>query len=382
MYRKLSQLGLIAAPLFLLAGGAWAQTTSLEGDVKGDDGQPVKGALVKIERKDIRGNYKVKTDKKGHYFHAGLPIGTYKITVEIEGKDRDVVDNVRSRLGDPLPINFDLQALKQKQEALQRAAESGTLTNEQTREMSAEQRAAVDKSMKERLAVLAKNKALSDSFNQGMTAFNAKQCEVAAQAFTKAAEVDPKQVVVWQQLAEAYTCLAGQKTGAEHDAALGKALDAYQKALELKPDDAASHNNYGLALVRAKKFKEALDELGKAAQLDPPGAGKYYYNLGAVLTNNGQLDAAGEAFKKAIEADPKYAPAQYQYGLYLVGKAQMGADNRLLPPPGTKEAFQKYLELEPNGPYAQPCKDMIATLDSSIQTQYQNPDAAKKGKKK
>jgi protocatechuate 3,4-dioxygenase beta subunit len=49
-------LGLIAAPLFLLAGGAWAQTTSLEGDVKGDDGQPVKGALVKIERKDIRGN--------------------------------------------------------------------------------------------------------------------------------------------------------------------------------------------------------------------------------------------------------------------------------------------------------------------------------------
>lgn len=382
MYRKLSQLGLIAAPLFLLVGGAWAQTTSLEGDVKGEDGQPVKGAWVKIERKDIRGNYKVKTDKKGHYFHAGLPIGTYKITVEVEGKDLDMVDNVRSRLGDPLPINFDLQALKKRQEALQRAAESGTLTNEQTREMSAEQRAAVDKSMKERLAVLAKNKALSDSFNQGMTAFNAKQCDVAAQAFTKAAEVDPKQVVVWQQLAEAYTCLSGQKTGAEHDAALTKALEAYQKALELKPDDAASHNNYGLALVRSKKFQEALDELGKAAQLDPPGAGKYYYNLGAVLTNNGQLDAAGQAFKKAIEADPKYAPAQYQYGLYLVGKAQMGADNRLLPPPGTKEAFQKYLELEPNGPYAQPCKDMIATLDSSIQTQYQNPDAAKKGKKK
>jgi Tfp pilus assembly protein PilF len=382
MYRNLSKLGLIVAPFFLLVGGAWAQTTSLEGDVKGADGQPLKGALVKIERKDIRGNYKVKTDKKGHYFHAGLPIGIYKITVEVDGKDADGMDNVRTRLGDPIPVNFDLQALKQKQEALQKAAESGTLTQEQTREMTPEQRAAMDKSMKDRLSALAKNKALSDSFNQGMTALNAKQCDVAVQSFTKASEVDPKQVAVWGQLAEAYTCLAGQKTGAEHDAVLSKALESYQKTLELKPDDAASHNNYGLALARAKKFKEAQDELGKAALIDPPGAGRYYYNLGAVLTNIGQLDGATEAFKKAIDADPKYAAAQYQYGIALVGKAQMGADGKLMPPPGTKEAFQKYLELEPNGPYAQSCKDMLTSLDASVQTQYRNPDAAKKSTKK
>ena len=56
-------------------------------------------------------------------------------------------------------------------------------------------------------------------------------------------------------------------------------------------------------------------ELEKAATLDPPGAGKYFYNLGAVLVNTAQTDAAGEAFKKAIESDPNYAPAQYQYGM-------------------------------------------------------------------
>ena len=54
----------------------WAQTTTLEGDVKGENGQPLKDAIIKIERLDIKGNYKTKTDKKGHYIHAGLPLGT------------------------------------------------------------------------------------------------------------------------------------------------------------------------------------------------------------------------------------------------------------------------------------------------------------------
>src|SRR5215510_5874124 len=114
-----------AAGLLFLAFASFAQTSSLEGDVKGDDGQPLRGALVKIERKDIKGSYKVKTDKKGHYFHAGLPLGTYKVILEVDGKDRDMVDGVKTRLGDPLPINFDLHAQKQKQESLAKAAEAG-----------------------------------------------------------------------------------------------------------------------------------------------------------------------------------------------------------------------------------------------------------------
>ena len=31
-------------------------------------------------------------------------------------------------------------------------------------------------------------------------------------------------------------------------------------------------------------------ELKKAAELDPPNAGKYYYNLGAMLVNAGQTE--------------------------------------------------------------------------------------------
>ena len=105
MNAVLRKLLFAAASMALFAGGCWAQTSSLEGDVKGEDGAPLKGVLVKIDRKDIKGAYKVKTDKKGHFFHAGLPLGMYKVTLEVDGKDVDTVDNVKTRLGDPLPVN-------------------------------------------------------------------------------------------------------------------------------------------------------------------------------------------------------------------------------------------------------------------------------------
>src|SRR5206468_386236 len=130
------------------------------------------------------------------------------------------------------------------------------------------------------------------------------------------------------------------------------------------------HNNYALALAKAKKFTEAQAELNKAAQLDPTQAGKYFYNLGAVLVNTGQTEPAGEAFKKAIEIDPKYADAHYQYGIYLLGKATTTADGKITPPPGTAEEFQKYLELSPDGPNAETSKAMLQSIGGTVETEF------------
>ena len=153
--------------------------------------------------------------------------------------------------------------------------------------------------------------------------------------------------------------------------------------MELKPDEAAYHNNYALLLAQMKKFPEAQAELTKAAEIEPANAGRYFFNLGAVLVNNGQADAAVEAFKKAIAADPNYADAYYQYGVSLVSKATMTPDGKVVPPPGTIEAFQKYLELKPTGRDAEAAKGMIDTLSTSIETEYHNPNApAKKPVKK
>ena len=382
MPTRLKTAALSAATLLLLASAAFAQVSSLEGDVKDENGAPLKGALVKIDRKDIKGHYQVKTDKKGHYFHTGLPLGTYKITLEVEGKDVDSIDNVKTSLGESVTNNFSMQESKQRQQSLAQAAATGTLSKEQERGMSTEQKAALEKAAKEREQVLAKNKALNDTFNQGMAAMQGKQWDTAIAAFNKANEMDPKQSVIWAQLADAYNQSALTKTGADQQATLDKGIEAFGKALELKPDDAALHNNYALALVKAKKIPEAQAELGKAAQLDPSNAGRYFYNLGAVMINTGQNEAAGEAFKKAIDLDPNYADAQYQYGMYLLGKAQITPEGKVTPAPGTKEALTKYLELKPNGPFAESAKGALTSIEGTITTQYENPAAQKKGKKK
>jgi len=371
----LQKLASLTALVALFTFSALAQTASLEGEVKGEDGKPLKDALIKLERKDIKGSYKVKTNKKGQWFHAGLPLGTYDIMVEVDGTVKDTVKGVRTRLGDPLPVNFDLSKLANQRKAMEQAVATGKVTEEMSREMSKEQKDALEKQAKERAAAMAKNKELNDAFNAGMEALKAKNFAGAIEAFDKAAVMDPKQVVIWANKAEAHIGFAGTKTGEEQTAEIAKGLEAYNKALELKADDPSMRNNYALALAKAKKYPEAQSELDKAAQLDPPNAGKYYYNLGAILTNVNQLEPAGIAFKKAIEADPNYADAHFQYGLYLFSKATITADGKTVPVPGTTDAFQKYLELRPDGQFAEAAKGMLQAAGTAVQTEYKNPNA-------
>jgi tetratricopeptide (TPR) repeat protein len=376
MASLLRRLPRFSLPL-LFAGALMAQMSQIEGVVKDENGQPLQNAVVKIERKDIKGNYTVKTKKKGDYLHAGLPLGVYKITLEVNGQAVDMVDNVKTRLGEPTPINFDLQGRKQQQAALSKAAETGTLTQEQARDMTPEQKAAIEKQMKERSAAMAKNKELNDTFNQGMEAMKTKQYDAAVAALKKASELDPKQAVVWGNLAEAHSEISKTKTGAEKDAALASSIEAYNKTIELAPADANYRNNFALVLARAGKFPEMEQQLNQAVQLDAPNAGRYYFNLGAVLTNSGQIDPACNAFKKATEVDPNYADAFFQYGLCLTAKATNKPDGSMVFPDGTAEAFQKYLALKPDGPNAEAAKSMLSTMGTKVETQYTAPGAKK-----
>lgn len=373
-----------AGALLLFAGAAMAQVTAINGEVKGEDGKPLKDAVIKIDRKDIRGNYKTKTGKRGDYYYGGLPLGNYDVTLEVNGKDIDRSQNVRTTLSEPRTISFDMKVLKDRQQALAKAAESGTLTKDQERQLSPEEKAALEKAAKERSQQLAKNKALNDVFNAGMAALNAKQFDQALENFKKASEIDPNQDVVWANLAESYTGFAQTKPSPDKETNLNLAYEAFQKAIALKPTQAGYHNNYALALARGKKFAEAQAELQKAAEADPPNGGKYYYNLGAVLVNAGQYDPAAEAFKKAIELTPNYAEAHYQFAVCLSSKMSTTPDGKPVAPPGMKEELQKYMELAPTGPNVEAAKAMLGALDSTVQTNYINPNAPppKKGKKK
>ena len=367
----------------LFTGAALAQISAIEGDVKNTDGSPAAGAQIVIEREDMKGTYKgAKTDKKGHYIYNGLPLGTYTVSVFIGGEKRDFVGHIRTQLGDPVPCNFDLKKVMEQNQATQQAAQTGTFTKEQERSIPKEQREALEKKAKENAAAMAKNKALNDAFNAGKEALTAKNYPVAVESFEKGTAMDPNQHVIWANLADAYVSLAATKTGDEQQAALGKGLEAFQKAIALKPDDPAYHNNYALALAKAKKFDDAQAELTKAAQLDPPNAGKYFYNLGAVLVNTGQSAAAEAAFKKAIEVNPDYADAQFQYATALSAKLATDKDGKVIAPEGMQAALEKYLQLQPEGQFAEAAKGMLQMIGATIQTNYSNPNAKKPVKKK
>jgi tetratricopeptide (TPR) repeat protein len=383
---KFRNLALAAGGLLVFAFASLAQVTAIEGDAKGADGQPLLQAVVNIERIDIKGHYTTKTDKKkGHYIYTGLPIGTYNISLVVDGKEVDSVKNVKTHPGDPIRYDFNLKAAKaensNKQQMYQKALETGEVSADLKRQLSPEQLEQLKKDMEKKEAGMKKNAALNSAYNDGLAALNAKDYDKAIENLNKAAEIDPTQIAVFSNLATAYTELAKTKTGADFDGNMQKALDVYGKALALKPEDPGIHNNFALTLARAKKFPEAQAELQKAAELDPQNAGKYYYNLGALLVNAGQNEPAGNAFKKAIELQPTYADAYYQYGVTLVAKAQTSADGKVTPVPGTIEAFQKYIELQPTGPYAQPSKDMLAMLGSTVDTSYKNPNDSSNKKK-
>lgn len=369
----------------LMAGLAMAQTTIIQGKVTGEDGGPLKGAVIKINRTDITAHYTCKTDKRGEYYYGGLQIGVYNVSVEVDGRERDHTDKVHTNTKDPQHIDFDLHAAKMKNDALNRAADTGKLTSDLKREMTPEQIAAFEKSKSERAEKLSKDKAVNDAYNAGMQAMDAKQYDVAVESFKKATEANtnPKNTsVIMAHLADATTSLAATKTGDDRNAALQQAVDAWGKVIAVAPDDAGYHNNYALAMARAGRLSDAGVELQKAATIDPAGGGRYYFNLGALLVNVGKNDEATEAFKKAIDMTPDYAEAYYQYGNCLMAKAQLTPDGKTVPPPGAKEAYEKYLQLAPNGPSADGAKGMLAFISQQIQTTYVNPNAPAPKKKK
>jgi tetratricopeptide (TPR) repeat protein len=368
MSLSLKSLALSGLALLFLSLPAFSQTSAIEGVVKDADGKPVQGAVVNFDRTDIKGHYTVKTDKKGHYGHYGLPLGgKFDITVLVNGEVRDQRKGVPTA-GDPATLNFNL------------GADQAAAATEADRSMTKAQKEALEKENKAREAQIAKNKELNDAYTGARAALDAKMYDQAIDLFNKAAMIDDKQVAIWSGLADAYLGSAAMKPPADAAPIYDKAFDAFRKAIELKPDDAAYYNNFALALAKDKKIEEAKTNLDKAAQLDPPGAGKYFYNMGALLVNSGQNEAAGEEFKKAIAADPNYADAQYQYGVYLASKATADASGKIVAAPGTLDALQKYLDLKPDGPFAGSAKDLIAQLGGKVNTTFTNPNAAKKKK--
>jgi tetratricopeptide (TPR) repeat protein len=131
------------------------------------------------------------------------------------------------------------------------------------------------------------------------------------------------------------------------------------------------------AYAKSNKIDDAVKTYELAAQADPTHAAQYYFNTGAVLTNAGKVDDAIAAFDKVIASDPNRADAYYWKGVNMIGKATLQGD-KMVAPSGTAEAFQKYLELQPTGSFADAAKQMLTSIGGSVETSFGKKKAAKK----
>lgn len=365
---------LATAAIMLAAGPAFSQAVFIQGNITDPDGKAVVGAQVAFTAADTNNKVQAKSDKKGHYVLSMKP-GVYNVEATVDGKVRFSMTRFEAS-GDPLDIKLRPVGEGAPMAAAGPAPAGAKGGGGNSKEDDAKQ--------KEREAQIAKNKELNDSYGAGKAALENKQWDEAITQLTKASEIGPTQQAVWAALAQAYEGSAKAAKGADAAPIFDKAFAAYDKLLALAPDDAGTYNNYALALAADKKLDDAKVKLAKAVELDPTGAGKYHYNLGALLMNSNQTDGALDEFKKSIAADPNYAEAYYYYGSTLVGKATLDQKTgKMVAPDGTVEALQKYLQLKPDGPNAQSAKDLIAALGSSVDVNYKDPNAPapKSGKK-
>jgi tetratricopeptide (TPR) repeat protein len=218
---------------------------------------------------------------------------------------------------------------------------------------------------------------------QSNTLLQAGNYDQAIALLKQASQQGATHDLIWARLGDA-ELQAGSKATDKNAAKqyYADAATAYKKAVELKPTEGAYHNNLGQAYAKSGQPTEALQEYTTAAQQDPTHASTYYFNLGAILTNQAtyetnpdtkkkDLEDANASFDKAIQAKPDYAEAWYQKATNLLASATVDTKTgKMNVPPGTAEAYQKYLELAPTGPHATEAKALLDSLGESVKTTF------------
>lgn len=360
---------------------ASAQTGRLEGDVvKADTKEPIVGAEVQIERTDIKGSYPVKTDKKGHFLHAGVPyVGTYTIMISAPGCQPDFIQNIKGSHSEALKVELQNGDGRKLTLADVKGLQAGAPKGGQAMS-AADQKKAIEENQKKRAEVEAQNKKMQEEhesmkkrFEAGQQLMAAKDWNGAATEFAEAAKLDAEQQAVWHGLALALynrgvtnfnestkdPTNTTKKDAAKQDFsdsinAIGKALALNESQLS-DPQKGAQAKKSKVAYLKSKAdaafllatklgvvemADSAVKDYKEASSLAETPAEKAGFDLKAAQTlyDTSKMDEAVSAYQALLQADANNIEALYWLGLSYVaqGKFQESADT-----------LQKFIDLAP-----------------------------------
>ena len=100
-----------------------------------------------------------------------------------------------------------------------------------------------------------------------------------------------------------------------------KAVEEFQRVLQLSPDYELATFQLGLAYARTGDFDQAIIALKKALDLDGTNFSAAY-NLGAAYLKKQMVPEAAAAFRQSIGANPDYGPAHRALGQILLYQGQ------------------------------------------------------------
>ena len=144
--------------------------------------------------------------------------------------------------------------------------------------------------------------------------FKAGETDNAIQEYENALELNPNNAEAHIKLGFLFYNVKGMhKEGMAH----------FYKAIQLNPGDPRIHHDLGMALLHQRKFDQAVKHLSEALRCMPDGLDKQYnavnmhHSLGQALFYKGKSKQAVVNFSEAVRLDPNNAEAHYSLALVL-----------------------------------------------------------------
>jgi tetratricopeptide (TPR) repeat protein len=361
-------VGPVAA--WLGAGAAAQGDNTISGTVFDVNGKPYPGVQLVFTSEDNGRSFTVNADDKGHYHTPNMNSGNYDIDVKdkgqivfksgvkISGGGEQSLD-IKITISDAAKKAADEQAAQQKAFAnLKANFDAGVTAATQAETLHAQ---------------LAKGTGDQSALQSQIT----QACDTAIQDFQLAMQgmkdADPNRHIVLSRIAAAYD-LEGKPD---------QAVIYYQQAIALEPTNAGYYNNLGNALAATGKIDDAMAAYAKSAEVDPTNAAAAWRNAGATLYNAGKMKDAVDPFQKSLAIDPKNAQTWFLLGQCLMNTMGSKQDGDKIIPiiqPGTVEAFQKAVALDPGGTWgtqAQQDLDALQAMGLGIDTKVKNTSTGK-----
>jgi len=197
---------------------------------------------------------------------------------------------------------------------------------------------------------------------------NAKYTDVVT-LMEKDTQARPTESVLWAYLGQGQL---GLKKYDDAEASFKKAVDLDAASKKPRPEiQGLANSGLGEIYARGGKVPEAAAAYDAAVKADPTKAGFYYKNEAVIYSQTGNNDAQSAAADKAIAASPNDALPYYLKGQALIAKATVDPKTqRIVLPEGCGEAYQKYLQLDPTGPYSADVKGILDSAGQKVSSTY------------